>query len=188
MLRSAARPAARYTTRGVSAAAGSPAFVEVYSRGRRIGAAYVDERGAFEVPNLIPGTYALRVYNGSAYSRMETLALRPGQKLVFTPRWDLLDKSGVFAYPNPAKTAVNFHFAPSAVGFEAEVEVFDISGRLVKTLKNVSADLPAVGGSRITWELGREGIASGVYLYILRVRDLAGGADEKVVKKFAVLR
>lgn len=186
---SAARPAgARYTTRAVSAASGSPAFVEVYSRGRRIGAAYADARGAFEVPNLLPGTYSLRVFNGAVYSKMETIVLRPGQALAFTPKWDLLDKGGVFAYPNPANTLVNFHFSPSAVSFEAVVEVFDISGRLVKTLKEVSAEPPAVGGSRIAWNFGRESVASGVYLYILRVRDLAGGGDVKVVKKFAVIR
>lgn len=180
--------AARYTTKAVSTASGSPAFVEIYSRGRRIGSAFTDGKGAFDIPNLLPGTYALRVYNGSAYSKMQTVKLAPGQKLAFTPQFDLLDKGSVFAYPNPAKSVVNFHFSTPGTAFEARVQVFDISGRLVKTLSNVSDDTTAAApGHKIAWDLGRESIAPGVYLYILRVRD-ASGADEKVVKKFAVLR
>jgi len=97
-------------------------------------------------------------------------------------------KAGVYAYPNPANTAVNFHFT-SAAG-EAEVEVFDISGRLVKKLSNVSADtvVPGVNSKKIAWDMSGESIASGVYLYILRVRDSSTGETEKVVKKFAVIR
>lgn len=187
--RQASRPAgARYTTREVRPSSGSEPFVEVYSRGRRIGAAFTGPDGSFAVPNLLPGTYGLRVYNGSDYSKMETVVLRPGQNFVFTPKYDLLSKAGVYAYPNPANTAVNFHFT-SAAG-EAEVEVFDISGRLVKKLSNVSADtvVPGVNSKKIYWDLSGESIASGVYLYILRVRDSATGETEKVVKKFAVIR
>ncbi|MBI4350211.1 MAG: T9SS type A sorting domain-containing protein [Elusimicrobia bacterium] len=187
--RQAARPAgARYTTREVRPSSGSEPFVELYSRGRRIGAAFTDLAGAFAVSNLLPGTYGLRVYNGSDYSRLETVVLRPGQNFVFTPKYDLPAKAGVYAYPNPANTAVNFHFT-SAAG-EAEVEVFDISGRLVKKLTGATSDTvaPGVNSKKIYWDMSGESIASGVYLYILRVRDTATGETEKVVKKFAVLR
>ncbi|MDP2865918.1 MAG: T9SS type A sorting domain-containing protein, partial [Elusimicrobiota bacterium] len=159
----APRPAgARYTTREVRPSSGSEPFIEIYSRGRRIGAAFTDSSGAFAVPNLLPGTYGLRVYNGSDYSKMETIKLGPGQNLVFTPKWDLLAKAGVYAYPNPANTAVNFHFT-SAAG-EAEVEVFDISGRLVKKLTGVYADtvVPGVNSKKIAWDMSGESIASAV--------------------------
>ncbi|MDD5208022.1 MAG: T9SS type A sorting domain-containing protein [Elusimicrobiales bacterium] len=186
----ASRPAgARYTTREVRPSSGSEPFVEIYSRGRRIGAAFTDSSGAFSVPNLLPGTYGLRVYNGSDFSKMETVTLRPGQNLVFTPKWDLLNKAGVYAYPNPANTAVNFHFTSDAT--EAEVEIFDIAGRLVKKLANVSDDsavVPGVNSKKIYWDMSHESIASGVYLYILRVKKSATGETEKVVKKFAVIR
>lgn len=185
-----ARPAgARYTTREVRPSSGSEPFVEIYSRGRRIGAAFTDSSGAFAVPNLLPGTYGLRVYNGSDYSKMETVKLGPGQNFVFTPKYDLLGKAGVYAYPNPANTAVNFHFTSDAT--EAEVEVFDISGRLVKKLTNVSDDsavVPGVNSKKIYWDMSGERIASGVYIYILRVRKASTGETEKVVKKFAVIR
>jgi len=182
-VRRAAAP--RYTTRAVSAAAGAEPFVEIYRKGRRIGAAIADANGAFSVPNLLPGTYGLRVFNGSEYSRMETVTLRAGERLVFTPKFDLLNKDTVFAYPNPAKTVVNFRFMPTAVSFEAEVQVFDIAGRLVKTLDGVQPDGAA---KKISWNIGREKIASGVYLYILRIKNVSDGTTAKVVKKFAVIR
>jgi hypothetical protein len=188
LLRQAARPAGLYTTREINTRV-SGAFVEIYRKGRRIGAAFAGENGAFAVPNLLPGTYSLRVFNGSDYSEMVTVALRPGENLVFTPKWALLNKDKVYAYPNPASSAVNFHFEPSASSFEAEVEIFDVAGRLVKKLSSVAADTVVVAPNsrRITWELSR-GAAPGVYIYILRVRDLATGDTEKVVKKFAVIR
>ncbi len=183
----APRPAAaRYTTKEVRASSGSEPFVELYSRGRRIGAAYADPSGAFNVPNLLPGTYGLRVFNGTAYSTLETVKLLPGQNLVFTPKWEL-DKGKVYVYPNPANTVVNFHFERPPGFDHAEVEVFDIAGRLVSKLESFSADT-LVGGSKITWDLRSENVASGVYLYILRVRDSATGTTEKAIKKFAVIR
>jgi hypothetical protein len=186
---SGARPAsARYTTRETRASSGAEPFVELYSRGRRIGAAYTDAAGSFEIPNLLPGTYSLRVFNGSEFSRLETVKLGPGERLVFSPQWDLLNKAGVFAYPNPASTEVHFHFSPSAVSFEAEVQIFDISGRLVRTLDAHAPDLAQLGGRRLTWDLVRDGAAPGVYLYVLRVKDVSTGRAEKVVKKFAVVR
>ena len=186
---SASRPAtARYTTRETRTSSGAEPFVEVYSRGRRIGAAYTDAAGSFEIPNLLPGTYSLRVFNGSEFSRMETVKLGPGERLVFSPQWDLLNKAGVFAYPNPASTEVHFHFSPSAVSYEAEVQIFDVAGRLVRTLDAHAPDLAQLGGRRLTWDLARDGAAPGVYLFVLRVKDVATGRAEKVVKKFAVVR
>jgi len=186
---SAARPAsARYTTRETRTSSGAEPFVELFSRGRRIGAAYTDAAGSFEIPNLLPGTYSLRVFNGSEFSRLETVKLGPGERLVFSPQWDLLNKAGVFAYPNPASTEVHFHFSPSAVSFRAEVQIFDISGRLVRTLSDHAPDLPQLGGRRLTWDLARDGAAPGVYLFVLRVKDVSTGRAEKVVKKFAVVR
>lgn len=182
--------APRYTTRAVSAAPGAEPFVELYRKGRRIGAAVAGEDGSFSIPNLLPGVYGLRVFNGAVYSRMENVTLHPGERLVFTPKYDLVEKDTVFAYPNPANSAVNFHFVTAASVFEAEVEVFDVAGRLVKRLDGVSADtvVAGPGSKKISWDLGREKIASGVYLYILRLKDSAAGTTTKVVKKFAVVR
>jgi len=186
---SGARPAsARYTTRETRTSSGAQPFVEIYSRGRRIGAAYTDAAGAFEIPNLLPGTYSLRVFNGSEFSRLETVKLGPGERLVFSPQWDLLNKAGVFAYPNPASTEVHFHFPQPPELYEAEAQIFDVAGRLVKTLSAHAPDLMQLGGRRLTWDLARDGVAPGVYLYVLRVKGLSTGRTEKVVKKFAVVR
>jgi len=182
---------AAYTTREVRPAQNMP-FVEIYRKGRRIGAAFADQHGAFKVPNLLPGTYSIRVYNGSDFSKMEVVSLKAGQNFMFSPKFELLNKDKVYAYPNPAGKIVNFHFYTSlaAGAFEAVVEVFDISGRLIKTLDSYSAD-SVVGDSGhgyvITWNMSGEKMASGVYVYILRVKNMSGGA-EKVIKKFAVIR
>lgn len=188
LVKTAARPAGLYTTKAVDTRV-SGAFVEVYRKGRRIGAAFAAADGAFSVPNLLPGTYSLRVFNGTDYSEMRTVALRPGENFLFTPKWALLNKDRVFAYPNPAAAEVHLHFEPSAAAYEAEAEVFDVAGRLVKRLTVHAAD-PAVGGAtrRFTWDLARDGAAPGVYIYVLRVRDSSSGETAKAVKKFAIIR
>lgn len=181
--------AARYTTRAVRPTA-AQAFVEIYRRGRLIGSAFTDTAGAFEVPNLLPGTYAVRVYNGTDYSRMENVKLAAGQRLVFTPRYDLVNKDEVYAYPNPANSKVNFHFSTNGnTSFEAEVDIFDIAGRLIKTLKNPGTDTIVVpsGQYSFVWDFSDSKLASGVYVYILRVKSGASEA-KPVVKKFAVVR
>ncbi|HBA59398.1 MAG TPA: hypothetical protein DCZ92_00970 [Elusimicrobia bacterium] len=172
-----------YSTRAVRPEAASRPFAEIYRRGRCIGVAYTDAAGSFEVPNLLPGTYSIRVYNGSDYSLMRTVTLRPGERLIFTPEWELLNKDKVYAYPNPAGAVVHFHFETLPANAEAQVEVFDITGRLIKTLRDITPDAP---GRKLTWNISRDSVASGVYLYILRVRS--GSAVKSVVKKFAVIR
>ena len=186
--RHAAPAGARYTTRAVRPESSQP-FAEIYRRGRRLGVAFVDANGAFEVPNLLPATYGLRVYNGTDFSEMATVKLHPGERLMFTAVFALLNKDEVFAYPNPASTKVNFHFVPInwAAGWTVQVEVFDIAGRLVKTLKDSELE-PSLSGRRVVWNLSGESIASGVYLYILRVKDAAGVAAKPVIRKFAIIR
>ena len=178
---------ARYTTREVRPEPAQP-FVEIYKKGRRIGTAFVDAGGGFAVGNLLPGTYGVRVYNGTDFSAMATVKLQPGENLMFTPKFDLLNKDSVFVYPNPANTLVNFHFEPAGTITAAQVEVFDIAGRLVKTLTSYDTDVIKAPGKSIVWDISRERIASGVYVFILRIKDNAGAAAKPVIKKFAVIR
>ncbi|HNW43354.1 MAG TPA: hypothetical protein PKI19_02550 [Elusimicrobiales bacterium] len=189
--RYAAPSGARYTTSEVRAEQGQP-FAEIYRRGRRIGAAFVDANGGFEVPNLLPATYGVRVYNGTDFSKMETVKLRPGERFTFTPKFDLLNKDSVFAYPNPVNGKwVYVHFSPvnTLAISAAQVEVFDITGRLVKTLKDYETDNTySGGGSRFAWDLSRENVASGVYVFILRMRGVSGEVVKPVIKKFAIIR
>lgn len=179
-----------YTTRAVRPQEQGRPFAEIYRRGRCIGTAFTDSGGSFEVPNLLPGTYSVRVYNGSDFSKMTTITLHAGERFVFTPEFELLNKDRVYAYPNPAGARVNFHFSTIPDDAEALVEVFDITGRLIKTLKNAQPDTVCTGcGSgdrKLTWEISRDRVASGVYIYILRVRS--GGTVKSAVKKFAIIR
>ena len=103
----------------------------------------------------------------------------------------MLNKEAVYAYPNPAKTEVSFHFDTGLALIDAEVEVsiFDISGRLVEKFSNseVAADTQA-GGYRVRWQLNGEKVASGVYIYVLNVRDPKTGEHARSIKKFAIIR
>jgi len=83
-------------------------------------------------------------------------------------------------WPNPATNDVTFSL-DSPDGVDTQLEVYDVSGRLVMGWRG---DGPA-GGRTIRWNLqdaNGNSIASGIYLVRLR----AGGND--VVRRFVRLR
>lgn len=166
-------------------------YVELFQRGRRVAMAYADELGRFALNNLLPGTYSIRAYNGKEFTEPQIVKLKDGERLLFTPKWNVLNKEAVYAYPNPARSEVSFHFDTSLALFEAEVSVFDIAGRLVKNFStaDVLPDTQAAGGGyRVRWQLAGEKIASGVYIYALNVKDPKTGEHARSIKKFAIIR
>lgn len=184
------RSSARFRASAAGSDGGRP-YVELFQRGRRVALAYTDEQGRFSLDNLLPGTYSIRVYNGRDFTEPQVVRLREGERLVFTPKWEVLDKDAVYAYPNPARTEVSFHFDTGLALADADlrVDVFDITGRLVKkfTTADAQADTTA-GGYRVRWQLAGEKVASGVYIYSLNIKDPASGDHERSIKKFAIIR
>ncbi|MCP4582047.1 MAG: T9SS type A sorting domain-containing protein [candidate division Zixibacteria bacterium] len=80
------------------------------------------------------------------------------------------------AYPNPFNSQVLISFAPSQPG-QVSIEIFDILGRKVKTLKD-SFEQP--GQQQITWYGVNEGgnkVSAGIYLCRIKLDE-----EEKVVK------
>ena len=184
------RPAGSFRASAASSDGGRP-YVELFQRGRRVALAYTDEQGRFSLSNLLPGTYSIRVYNGRNFTGLQTVKLQEGERLVFTPKWEVLNKDAVYAYPNPAKTEVSFHFDTGLALSEAAVEisVFDIAGRLVKKFSAPDAVVDTrAGGYCVRWQLSGEKVASGVYIYALNVKDPKTGEHERSIKKFAIIR
>lgn len=97
----------------------------------------------------------------------------------------------VLNYPNPFTTHTSFFFEHNrpCEGINIQVQVYTVSGKLVKTLEGFSL----CNGTRetgITWD-GRDDfgdpLAKGVYVYRLRVRSPDGDSAEKL-EKLVLLR
>jgi hypothetical protein len=185
--------------RGASAAAGAygapvagvgAAYVEIYQGGRQVAAIHTDGAGRFIVPNLLPGRYAVRAFNGLSFSEMEEVSLAEGQTLALAFKFDLLPPDKVYFYPNPARERVTVRFESMTQPLEAQALVFDIAGNLVKELPGSAASR---SGAEISWEWdlrndAGEAVASGVYLVHVKVHDPATNRREGVVKKLAVIK
>lgn len=94
----------------------------------------------------------------------------------------------VLNYPNPFTTRTNFWFDHNRPGEElrVSVQVFTVSGRLVKTLRNTIFST----GNRsveVEWD-GRDEYGSrigrGVYIYRLKVQTIDGKSAEKWEKLY----
>ena len=79
----------------------------------------------------------------------------------------------VKSYPNPfnPNVIINFSIPNKLTSSLAELTVYDIQGRKIKTLVN---DVLPTGNYLVKWNATMEngtGVASGIYLYVLRVGD-----------------
>ncbi len=188
---SAYRPAERYRMSSSAAQSARP-YVELFQRGRRVAMAYADEKGRFSLVNLLPGTYGIRLYNGKEFTELENVRLSDGQRLEYAPKWALLNKDAVYAYPNPAESEVSLHFETNFTDFVAEIAVFDVAGRLVKKISSSEIqrnyDAPGSGKHRGYWPLRGDKVASGVYIWVLNIKDPNSNDRERIIKKFAIIR
>lgn len=92
----------------------------------------------------------------------------------------------VLNYPNPFTTRTDFYFEQNQPGdlFDIMVQIFTISGKLVKTI-SVQQHIEGNRCQPITWN-GRDDygdkLAKGVYLYRMKVRNQQGEIAEKIEK------
>jgi hypothetical protein len=132
----------------------------------------------FQLPELAPGHHTLKikawdVTNNSSEYLLEFTVIETGE----------LKLEHVLNYPNPFTTSTSFWFEHNHP-FEdlyAKVEVFTISGKLIKTLTqtinsagNRSNDILWDGRDEYGNKLGR-----GVYIYRLKIRTSYGITAEK---------
>ena len=94
-------------------------------------------------------------------------------------------------YPNPFSDLTTFQFNHNRPGqpLEAELDIYSVTGRLVKSIRrNIQSE--GYFDNSITWD-GRDDygnlIANGVYVYVLRLRSALGETDIEA-QKLVILR
>mgnify|MGYP001197364903 CR=1 FL=1 len=142
----------------------------------------------YQLDNLQPGQHTLKikawdVYNNSSISEIDFMVFNENEKLV-------LDK--VLNYPNPFVDFTEFWFNHNSSSLlDVKIEIFTISGRLVKTITgntNFSGD--SNFSREFVWD-GRDDfgdkVAKGVYVYKLYVRSELTNMQTSKIEKLVIL-
>jgi len=151
------------------------------SRAKTFGPGVTEQYYFFKVPNAAgPGQYSASV--GGTLSGYEVLCCMNTDIAQCSPwrmgdntEWDLVEVDGseVFLpsvtgldqnYPNPFNATTNISYSVAEAG-NVNLEVYDISGRLVETLVE---DFQEAGQYTVTWEA--LGASTGIYFYKLKAR------------------
>ena len=165
--------------------------VELYQRGSRIALAGPGPDGKATIFNLLPGKYSVRVFNGLEYTPMMDVVLAEGQALELNLAWDMLSVNSVYAFPNPARDSAIIRFETHLYPFEAQVIIFDIAGIPVREIYGSQISGQGGGVWHAAWDLRNsknQKVASGIYLFMVKIKNAASGQTKKVIKKLAVIR
>lgn len=133
---------------------------------------------------LGPNTIAVKAWdncNNSAEARLDFIVSSSADMAL----------NHVLNYPNPFTTNTTFMFEHNrpGVALDVQLQVFTISGKLVKTI-NSSVNSPGFRNADLTWDgLDDYGdrIGRGVYVYRLKITDPDGKKAEKF-EKLVILR
>jgi len=168
------------------------AFVELEQRGKVIVRVPLEMDGIYSIPNLLPGRFIARAYNGTIYSNSRIVDLSEGETLRVDFAFGMMPKEEVYNYPNPAKggsTTIRYYCAYADP--EAEIKIYNISGELVREVEDNEIDETDAPIYRFLWDCenssGKE-VASGIYIYMVEVKEKGGSESKKVVKRMAVIR
>ena len=155
--------------------------------------AYTGEKDNFRagrirylLKDLTPGPHVLKLkawdtYNNSAEREIEFIVANSEE----------LALDHVLNYPNPFSNVTQFHFDHNRSGEELEVQVqiFTVTGRLVRTLQATVLGSKSHQGT-LTWN-GRDDyddqLARGVYVYRLSVRTGQNGQTASKYEKLVLL-
>lgn len=135
----------------------------------------------YQLTKLTPGrhTLTLKAWDVNNNSTQETIEFIVQEKANLT-------LNHVLNYPNPFTTSTEFYFEHNqcCTDLETQIQIFTISGRLVKTI-NKSIYTQGYRSEGIHWDglddYGDE-LARGVYVYRLKVRTPNGEIAEKLEK------
>jgi hypothetical protein len=131
-------------------------------------------------------------YNGTMYSDPSVVDLKEGQQLAVTLSFPGLPENQVVAYPCPAKTneVITFQFKTGYVNPIPSVLIYSISGELVKEIKNELVSWISADSYNCIWDCKNNNgdtVASGVYIYVIKVEEPGTGKTDKVIKKLAII-
>lgn len=166
--------------------------VELHQRGVEVARVSPDPTGRWSIGHLLPGSYRVRAYTGLGYTDFQDVDLAEGEirtiGFVFNP----LPDATVFAFPNPARHSTTIRFETALQPLEAQISIFDLKGALVREVPGSQITATATPGLyHYVWDLtnaqGR-GVASGVYLFMVKVKGGSENQLVKVIKKLAVVR
>jgi len=149
------------------------------------------QRGSISFPfsNLEPGLHTLSVrawdvYNNSSVSQIQFVVFNENENLVI---------ENVLNYPNPFVNYTEFWFNHnSSTPLDVLVQVFTVSGKLVRTLRGQTASgtTPSSLSRDIVWD-GRDDfgdkIGKGVYVYKLTVESPALNKKVEKIEKLVIL-
>jgi hypothetical protein len=110
-----------------------------------------------------------------------TFRIYYGENLEDKIKPDLISLGDAFPNPSGGKTLIPFTLAEQAEGYQVRLDVLDMNGRPVATLRNEK--LPA-GFYHSAWNPGDSNLPDGLYLYRLSVT----GKNPKIIYKRIILR
>lgn len=168
------------------------AFVELEQRDKVIVRVPVEMDGNYSIPNLLPGRFIARAYNGTIYSNPRTVNLKEGETLKVNFVFGIIPEETVFNYPNPAKSgSTTIRYRCGYSDPEAEIKIYNIAGELVRKVGDSEITDASENIYEFLWDCknssGKD-VASGIYIYIVEVKEKSSGETKKVIKRMAVVR
>jgi len=170
------------------------AFVELEQIGKVIVRVPLDIDGSYAIPNLLPGRFVARAYNGTIYSNSRTVELSAGERLRVDFAFGIMPEETVFNYPNPTRSGLTtIQYYCGYTDPEGEIKIYNIAGELVRKVRDseISRDGTDPHIYRFLWDCKNssgKGVASGIYIYIVEAKEKNGNGSKKVVKRMAVIR
>ncbi|MER2998827.1 type IX secretion system sortase PorU [Pontibacter populi] len=140
----------------------------------------------YALKNLKPGPHSLRFKAWDTHNNASEEYIE-----FFVSNNEDFSLDHVLNYPNPFSTKTTFHFDHNRAGddLDIQVQIYTISGKLVKTLQTISMGSPAHVAA-LSWN-GRDEyndlLARGVYVYKVRVRSRQDGASVSKFEKLVIL-
>ena len=142
----------------------------------------------FPLNNLSPGPHTLSlkawdVYNNSSESEIDFIVFDENQDLII---------DNLLNYPNPFINYTEFWFNHnSSTNLDVTIQIFTISGRLVKTINGITESSAGSNFSRdFSWD-GRDDfgdkVAKGVYVYKVSVRSQSLDKQVSKIEKLVIL-
>ncbi|MFA5859780.1 MAG: FG-GAP-like repeat-containing protein [Elusimicrobiota bacterium] len=179
---------------GYAQASLSSSYVELIQKNKVIACIKTDSSGKFSINNLLPGTYYIKSFNGVLHSQPQKVRLTEGRVEVVEFVYGLLPANEVYAYPNPAKDGVLvLRFKTGSTDFSGDAKIYAITGELERmiSVSDFINDSSNPGVYTYSWDQKNtygSKVASGVYIYQLKLIDKKSGQESKTKEKVAVIR